>query len=119
RPCRRLCLQVAWYAMPAMLCGRMAAPSGIRGQAPNRGNHHAMRHLMILLLCMLATAAVAQDGMQMHMGHGPALGASAAFDSHGQLWVVDAADGHIRVRTSTDGGATLGTPTIVNPVPER
>jgi len=80
-----------------------------------------MRHLLIILLCLLATAALAHDGMQMHMGkeHAPALGASAAFDSHGQLWVVDAADGHIRVRRSTDGGATLGPPVIVNPTPER
>jgi len=80
-----------------------------------------MRHLLIILLCLLAPGALAHDGMQMHMGeeHAPALGASAAFDSHGQLWVVDAADGHIRVRTSTDDGATLGPPVIVNPTPER
>lgn len=78
-----------------------------------------MRHLMIVLLCLFATAAVARGDMAMDMEHAPALGASAAFDSHGRLWVVDAADGHIRVRTSTDDGATFGPPTIVNPAPER
>ncbi len=80
-----------------------------------------MRHLLIILLCLLATAALAHDGMQMHMGKepAPALGASAAFDSHGKLWVVDAVDGHVRVRTSTDDGATLGPPVIINPTPER
>lgn len=80
-----------------------------------------MRQLLIILLCLLASTALAHEGVQMQMGkdHAPALGASAAFDSHGRLWVVDAVNGHVRVRTSTDDGATLGPPVIVNPTPER
>lgn len=79
-----------------------------------------MRRLLITVLCLLAPAAFAQHaGMPMEMGHAPALGASAAFDSHGTLWVVDARDGHIRVRQSTDEGRTLSAPVIVNPVAER
>jgi hypothetical protein len=79
-----------------------------------------MRRLLILLLCLLSSAAFAQHaGMAMDMAHAPALGASAAFDSHGKLWVVDAGDGHIRVRHSADNGATLSAPVIVNPQAER
>ena len=79
-----------------------------------------MRRLLILLLCLLSSAAFAQHaGMAMDMAHAPALGASAAFDSHGTLWVVDARDGHLRVRHSADDGATLSSPVIVNPQAER
>ncbi len=78
-----------------------------------------MRHLLIALLCLLSTAVLAHNGMSMDMAKAPALGASAAFDSHGTLWVVDAVDGHIRVRQSTDDGATLSAPIIVNPQAER
>jgi hypothetical protein len=79
-----------------------------------------MRRLLILLLCLLSSAAFAQHaGMAMDMAHAPALGASAAFDSHGTLWVVDARDGHIHVRHSADNGATLSAPVIVNPQAER
>jgi hypothetical protein len=79
-----------------------------------------MRRLLSTVLYLFACAAFAQHaGMPMDMGHAPALGASAAFDSHGTLWVVDARDGHIRVRQSADDGHTLSAPVIVNPVAER
>ena len=73
-----------------------------------------MRHLLTVCLCLFATVLLAHDGMPMHMVKAPALGASAAFDSHGTLWVVDALDDHIRLRQSRDNGATLGAAVIVN-----
>lgn len=79
-----------------------------------------MRHVLIAVLCLFSSAALAQHtDMAMDMTHTPALGAGAAFDSHGTLWVVDASDGHIRVRHSDDDGATLSAPVIVNREPER
>jgi hypothetical protein len=76
-----------------------------------------MRRLLLTLLCLLPLAAFAHDGM--HMPRGPELGASAAFDNHGRLYVVDAADGHVRLRHSDDDGRTLSAPVEVNAVAER
>ena len=73
-----------------------------------------MRHFLTLCLCLFASGLLAQDGMPMHLSKAPGLGASAAFDSHGTLWVADALDGHVRVRQSHDDGATLSAPSIVN-----
>ena len=79
-----------------------------------------MRHLLIVLLCLLSPALLAHDGMRMEMPKkGPELGASAAFDSHGRLWLVDAADGHARLRHSDDDGRTLSAPVEVNATAER
>jgi hypothetical protein len=79
-----------------------------------------MRHLLIVLLCLLSPALLAHDGMRMEMPkNGPELGASAAFDSHGRLWLVDAADGHARLRHSDDDGRTLSAPVEVNATAER
>lgn len=78
-----------------------------------------MRHLLIILLCLLAPAVIAHEGMHMDMPKGAELGASAAFDSQGELWVVDAADGHVQLRHSADDGHTLSTPVQVNTVAER
>lgn len=78
-----------------------------------------MRHLLIALLCLLSPALLAQDGMRMEMPKGPELGASAAFDSHGRLYLVDAADGHVRLRHSDDDGRTLSAPVEVNATAER
>jgi hypothetical protein len=75
-----------------------------------------MRRLLLLLLCL----AVAPVAAHEHMA-GPTespLGASAAFDAHGRLWVADAADGHVRLRRSDDLGRTFAAPVIVNPTPE-
>lgn len=78
-----------------------------------------MRRLLLTLLCLLPLAAFAHDGMRMEMPKGPELGASAAFDSHGRLYVVDAADGHVRLRHSDDDGRTLSAPVEVNATAER
>lgn len=74
----------------------------------------ATRALLLLLACLIAPLAMAHDGMKMTMPTGPELGATAAFDSHGQLYVVDAADDHVRLRHSDDDGKTLSAPVIVN-----
>lgn len=76
-----------------------------------------MRRLLIILLCLFPLTVLAHDGM--HMPKGPELGASAAFDSHGRLWLVDAADGHVRLRHSNDDGRTLSAPVEVNATAER
>jgi hypothetical protein len=78
-----------------------------------------MRHLLIALFCLLSPALLAHDGMHMEMPKGPELGASAAFDSHGRLYLVDAADGHVRLRHSDDDGHTLSAPVDVNASAER
>ncbi|MBD8898057.1 sialidase family protein [Rhodanobacter sp. DHG33] len=77
-----------------------------------------MRKLALALLCLLSFAVAAHDMPGMHMASGPGLGASAAFDAHGRLWVVDAADGHVRIRHSDDLGKTLSAPVDVNAVAE-
>jgi hypothetical protein len=78
-----------------------------------------MRRLLIVLLCMFSPALLAHEGMRMETPKGPELGASAAFDSHGRLWLVDAADGHVRLRHSDDDGRTLSAPVEVNATAER
>ena len=76
-----------------------------------------MRHLLAILLCLLSPLALAHDMGQM--AKAPELGASAAFDSHGRLWVVDAVDGHVRLRHSDDDGHSLSAPILVNAQAER
>ena len=76
-----------------------------------------MHRLLIILLCLFPLPLLAHDGM--HMPKGPELCASAAFDSHGRLWLVDAADGHVRLRHSDDDGRTLSAPVEVNATAER
>jgi hypothetical protein len=78
-----------------------------------------MRRLLLALFCLLPTVLLAHDGMRMEMPKGPELGASAAFDGHGRLYVVDAADGHVRLRHSDDDGRTLSAPVEVNATAER
>lgn len=75
-----------------------------------------MKFLPLLGLLLSPTLLQAHDGMKMPSD--PPLGASAAFDSHGRLWVVDAADGHVRLRHSDDHGQTLSTPVDVNTLAE-
>jgi hypothetical protein len=77
-----------------------------------------MRRLLITLLCLLSPALFAHEGRSMDMPKGPELGASAAFDSHGRLYLVDAANGHVRLRHSDDDGRTLSAPVEVNAVAE-
>ncbi|WEN16312.1 sialidase family protein [Rhodanobacter sp. AS-Z3] len=78
-----------------------------------------MRRLLIILFCLLPLTVFAHEGMHMDMPKGPELGASAAFDSHGRLYVVDAADGHVRLRHSDDDGRTLSAPIELNATAER
>ena len=75
-----------------------------------------MRRWLPILLCLAAPLALAHEGMAMPKE--PPLGATAAFDAHGRLWLVDAADGHVRLRHSDDLGKTLSPPHAVNAVPE-
>lgn len=77
-----------------------------------------MRKLIITLLCLLSFTVGAHDMSGMRMDRGPALGASATFDAHGRLWVVDAANGHVRIRHSDDLGKTLSAPVDVNATAE-
>jgi hypothetical protein len=77
-----------------------------------------MRKLLTALLCLLSSVVFAHDMVGMRMPREPSLGATAAFDAHGRLWVVDAADGHVRLRHSDDLGSTLSAPVEVNAVAE-
>ena len=78
-----------------------------------------MRQLLFTLICLLSPLLHAHDMDHMAMANTPELGASAAFDSHGRLWVVDAANGHVRLRHSDDDGQTLSTAVAINAEPER
>lgn len=77
---------------------------------------------LFALLCFVSVpvVALARDGMHMSgMGHEPELGASAAFDADGRLWLVTVRDGHVLLQHSNDFGKTLSTPVEVNQVAEK
>lgn len=79
---------------------------------------------IVCLLPLLAFAsmpmAFAEATMQMSgMAQEPELGASAAFDAHGRLWLVTVRDGHVLLQRSDDLGKTLGQPVEVNTVAEK
>jgi hypothetical protein len=71
---------------------------------------------LLLLLCLAVAPVAAHE--RMAMPKEPPLGASAAFDAQGRLWVADAVDGHVRLRHSDDLGKTFNTPVPVNATPE-
>lgn len=73
-----------------------------------------MMRLPLLALLIVPMTLHAHDDMHMSMPKEAPLGASAAFDQSGRLWVVDAADGHVRLRHSDDDGRTLSAPADVN-----
>ncbi len=73
---------------------------------------------LILLAVMFPVASVAHTMQMPGMTHESALGASAAFDSHGRLWLVTARDGHVLLRHSDDLGKTLSAPVKVNAIAE-
>ena len=76
--------------------------------------------LVFALLAAWPLGALAQGGMHMAgMGSEPELGASAAFDTHGRLWLVTAKDGHVRVQHSDDFGKTFSAPVDINPIAEK
>jgi hypothetical protein len=80
-----------------------------------------MRRLLPLLFCFAIAPLLAHEPAAagaMTMPKEPPLGATAAFDAHGRLWLVDAADGHVRLRHSDDLGRTLSAPVAVNAMPE-
>lgn len=75
---------------------------------------------LFCLLPMVAAAHAHDPSMPMvGMQHGTALGASAAFDGHGRLWMVTAGHGHVWLRHSDDFGKTLSAPVPVNQVAEK
>lgn len=76
-----------------------------------------MRRLPIWLMCLVVAPVLAHQHMAGPKE--PPLGATAAFDAHGRLWVADAADGHVRLRHSDDLGKTFSAPVAVNATPER
>lgn len=75
-----------------------------------------MRRWMVFLLCLAAAPVLAHEPMAMR--HEPPLGATAGFDAHGRLWLVDAANGHVRLRHSDDLGKRFSAATLVNAVAE-
>lgn len=74
------------------------------------------RYLLLLVTCLVATAAPAQHGR--HVERGPALAASAAFDTRGTLWAVASEGRHVVLRQSSDFGRSWSAPRRVNAVPE-
>lgn len=84
------------------------------------GSHTSwtMRCLFALSGLALLPLASSAHEMSMDMGAEPALGASAAFDVHGQLWLVSARDRHVLLQHSNDLGKTFSPAASVNPAPE-
>jgi hypothetical protein len=75
---------------------------------------------LLLLGFASVPPAFAHGGMHMAgMAQEPQLGASAAFDAHGRLWLVTVRGGHVLLQHSDDSGKTLSTPVEVNAVAEK
>lgn len=97
---------------------------GLRRFQSSGATGRVLRHLLVGFLWLLLPGAVfAQHDGHASMEHahadmdmsGPrALGAAAAFDTHGRLWVVSVREGHVVLRHSDDFGKTLSAPTEVN-----
>lgn len=83
----------------------------------------ALGRIACSLVCVVPLLAGAQAaGHAMDMGRmdmGPALGASAAFDSHGRLWLATTRAGHVWLQHSDDFGKTWSKPVAVNAVAEK
>lgn len=81
---------------------------------------HWSCRVAVLLACLLPLAAPAHDhAMEMHgTPNAAALGADAAFDAHGRLWVVTVRDDHVLLRHSDDLGKTFSAPVPVNATAE-
>jgi len=76
-------------------------------------------HRLVPLLCLALFPLVATPhGGHMDMADEPALGAGAAFDASGRLWLASVRDGHVVVQHSGDLGKTFSDPVQVNPVAE-
>ncbi len=83
-----------------------------------------MSRLLLLLVSLAAVGHAAEAGAHGH-GKMPAanpaqaeLGAGAAFDAAGILWVVHKVSGHVAVSRSPDRGATWQNPVLVTAAPE-
>lgn len=77
------------------------------------------RIFAFLLVLMISVGALAHDMPGMVMPNEPELGASAAFDAHGRLWLVTARNGHVLLQHSDDLGKTLSVPVEVNATAEK
>lgn len=77
-----------------------------------------VRLLLVILALAVSAPAPAHQHEMAAMAHEPALGASAAFDADGRLWLVDVHDGHVQLRRSDDLGKTFTAPVDVNAVAE-
>jgi hypothetical protein len=77
------------------------------------------RILLAFIVALSSLGAFAHGMSMAGMAHEPELGASAAFDVHGRLWLVTARDGHVLLQHSDDSGKTLGAPVEVNRVAEK
>ncbi|RDI99160.1 exo-alpha-sialidase [Dyella solisilvae] len=75
--------------------------------------HRAGGFVFAALLALVALPATAHDAAMSKEGGAP-LGASAAFDPQGHLWMVDAKDGHVWLRRSDDLGRHFAEPIAVN-----
>ena len=75
--------------------------------------------LLVPLLCLALLPLIASAHVgHMDMADEPALGASAAFDANGRLWLATVRDGHVLLRHSEDLGRSFSQPVQVNPVAE-
>ncbi|MCK9538023.1 MAG: glycoside hydrolase [Dokdonella sp.] len=74
----------------------------------------AMLRLLALLLLVLPPLLAAHEGEHPSAAPATALGASAAFDGDGRLWLADVVDGRVRLRQSGDLGRHFGPATRVN-----
>src|SRR5438552_29845 len=79
----------------------------------------------LILVLGLSVAVLLRAAESGHDHHGAAtnpaqaeLGAGAAFDAKGQLWVVHRVSGHIAVSRSPDEGRTWSSPVLVTATPE-
>ncbi len=89
-------------------------PEGSRFAGPWR---RLACNLLVSCCCaLLPLAAMAHEHMDMPQQ--AALGAGAAFDAHGRLWLATVRDGHVQVRHSDDLGKSFSQPVVVNPVAE-
>jgi hypothetical protein len=77
------------------------------------------RFLLASIIALSSAGAFAHGMSMAGMAHEPELGASAAFDAHGRLWLVTARDGHVLLQHSDNSGKTLSAPVEVNRVAEK
>lgn len=77
------------------------------------------RIFAFLFASMISVGMYAHAMPGMAMPREPELGASAAFDAHGRLWLVTAQNGHVLLQHSDDLGMTLSLSVEVNATAEK